>query len=1167
MTKIVLSVPIYICRFMKWTLIITTFIITALLSARAADSFGQTALETRVSVRLHNTPLRTALKTLSQQAQVDFAYNTRALPLNEKVSLVATDQPLSEVLGQLTAPLGLTYRVIGQSILIEKAARKDEPPKARLPAPELPGPVVVTGRVTDTTGWPLPGATVSVTGTAIATRTDGNGAFTLSADAGLQVLVTYLGYRPYTFTITVQQPFQNIILHQQSGSLREVVVSTGYQELPKERATGSFVQVDRALIERSVSTNVIDRLRDVVPGLHFDPGSETLRIHGQTTLFSNADPLIVVDGFPYNSPIGDLNPNDVESISVLKDAAAASIWGTKAGNGVVVITTRKGAYGHPAQVTFNASINIGAKPDLFYIPSMSSADYIATEKQLFGQGYYTATEASTLGLPLSPVVELLIAQRDGKATAAAVNSQLAAFAQNDVRRGLYKYLYRPSVNQQYAASVAGGTANERYFFSAGFDKNLDNLAGNSLDRVTLKATNTWAFFHKKLEFTAGVNLTQNNRATDNPGTINWNRGQFLYPYAQLADAQGNPLAITHDYRQNFIAAAQQKGLLDWSYRPLQELQLANNQAKANDYRVNSGLRYKLPLGFTAELLYQYDFTGGASRNLLDPDSYTVRNLVNHYTQLPSGGVLSRPIPTGAIVDMDNSHSENHDLRAQLDYQHTFARKHELTAIAGYEIQSLHVLDDSYRLYGFDREHAASLPVDGTDVFTYYDNPNSGNLIPQNQGEGDAIDHSISWYGNAAYTYDGRLTVSGSARLDQSNLFGVKANQKGVPLWSAGASWNLSREGFYQLDAVPELKLRATYGYNGNINKSLSAYTTALYWDASNQGSQLPYASISNPPNPNLRWERDQNINLGADFSLKGGRISGSFDYFWKKGIDLIGSTSYAPSSGIIVFTGNDAGTRGHGFDLSLQTRNLVGRLKWVTDFFISYVADVVTEYNQQSTTTAYLSSGSYGQYALLGKPLFAIYSLRWAGLDPANGDPQGYLNGVVSKNWTTILGTATPASLVYNGPSRPPVFGSFRNTLSYGNFSLSANISYELGFYFRKRSERYGNDNGLSSQSGDYQNRWQKPGDEAHTNVPSIPVAPSSARDDFYTYSSALVFKGDNVRLRDARLSYRLKGAELYIYGANLGILWKANKVGQDPDAANTYPAPRTIAGGIRFTY
>jgi hypothetical protein len=539
------------------------------------------------------------------------------------------------------------------------------------------------------------------------------------------------------------------------------------------------------------------------------------------------------------------------------------------------------------------------------------------------------------------------------------------------------------------------------------------------------------------------------------------------------------------------------------------------------------------------------------------------------------GGLIRAIPLGAIMDLDNGVSTGHDLRGQLDFNRTFLEKQEFSAIAGYEVQSLHVLGDTYRLYGYDPEHAVSRPVDGLTVFGDYANPNNAGTIPLNLGESDLADRYRSYYANAAWTYNGRLSVSGSGRLDQSNLFGVRTNQKGVPLWSAGAAWTLSKEGFYHISWLPYLKLRATFGYNGNINKSLSAYTTASYLDGAGSLTRLPYAQIINPPNPGLRWERVRNINFGLDFGALNGRLSGTLEYFLKKGIDLIGNTAFPPSSGISTFTGNTANTSGHGLDFNVTSKNFDGRFNWTTDFFISYVADKVTQYDQVVNTVNYLSYGNYGFFPLQGKPLFAIYSYRSAGLDNGTGDPQGYLDGAVSKDYAALLKAATPQNIIYNGSSRPVVFGSFRNTFGFGGLSLSANITYELGYYFRRNSVRYGYDYGLAQQSGDFARRWQQPGDELRTTVPSIPAVPDTQRDDFYTYSPSLVDKGDNFRLQDLRLDYTFpkgvfsflgnNGLQVYLYAVNLGILWRANKDHIDPDYPNNFPAPRTIAGGIRL--
>ncbi|MEO7215550.1 SusC/RagA family TonB-linked outer membrane protein [Mucilaginibacter sp.] len=1020
----------------------------------------------------------------------------------------------------------------------------------------------LSGRVSTAPGGPLPGASVSLVGTSYGTLSGAGGKFTLAAPAGpYRLRVSYVGLRSRELAVTL--PAKDsllVVLEGAPNELSEVMVSTGYQQLPKERATGSFVLINRALLERSTSTDVLDRLRDVVPGLSFNSIGTRFSVRGQSTLFSNAEPLIVVDGFPYNQPIENLNPNDVESITVLKDAAAASIWGARAGNGVIVITTKKGRNNQPPQVTLTANVTVGERPDLFYVPTMSAVDYIGLEKRLFSEGYFDGAEQGDGHLPLSPAVELLIRQREGQLSAAGLNSGLAALSAHDKRNDLAGYFYRASVKQQYAASLSGGTDMQRYFVSGGYDRNLDQLAGNGYSRFTLTTSDTWALINKKLEFSLGLNYTESDTRRNNPGSLTWNRGDALYPYADLSGT------VTKDHRTAFVEAAPAAGLLDWSYRPLDELRQADNRGKVADVRVSTGLKYKLPFGFSPQVLYRYERSNAVGRNLLGESSYFTRNLVNRYTQDDGSGTLSRAIPSGGILDLDNTVSVNRDIRGQLNYDRSFGTRHEVTAIAGYEVQSLRVLGDSYRLYGYDAGHATSKDVDLVTQYPYYDNPGASNAIPSNTAELDATDHYRSYYANAAYTYDGRITFSASGRIDQSNLFGVRTNQKGVPLYSLGAAWNIGREGFYGLDWLPELKLRASFGYNGNSNKSLSAFTTATYFDGSDSQTRLPYAVIANPPNPGLRWEKVRHINLGLDFGMK--RFSGSIEYFFKKGGDLIGSTAFAPSTGISDFTGNTADTRGHGFDLSLESRNLTGGFGWTTNFIASYVTDRVTGYDKQSAASNYLISGSYGFYALEGRPLYGVYSYAAAGLDGQTGDPQGYLNGAVSRDYAAILAAATPQNLVFHGSSRPTLFGSLRNTFTYQALSLSANISYKLGYYYRRASVRYGNDHGLSQQSGDFALRWQQPGDEAHTVVPSMPAGVNFQRDEFYSYSSALVEKGDHIRLQDIRLGYRIKnGPELYLYAANIGILWRANRSHTDPEVSGSYTLPRTVAGGFRYNF
>ena len=253
---------------------------------------------------------------------------------------------------------------------------------------------ILKGRIISATdSLPLPGASIRIQGNNTGQSTAADGSFSISINEDNVLHVSYLGYQSREINLRLQHDNPLLILLQENENrLSEVVVSTGYQSLPKERATGSFVQVDNELLNRRVSTDVLSRLEDAVPGLVFNrQGDSRISIRGQSTISANAEPLIVLDNFPYEGDINSINPNDIESITVLKDAAAASIWGARAGNGVIVINTKKGRYKQALKVAVNSSVNIGARPDLFYEPKISSSDYIAMEQLLFSRGFYKAS--------------------------------------------------------------------------------------------------------------------------------------------------------------------------------------------------------------------------------------------------------------------------------------------------------------------------------------------------------------------------------------------------------------------------------------------------------------------------------------------------------------------------------------------------------------------------------------------------------------------------------------------------------------------------------------------------------------------------------------------------------------------------------------------------------
>jgi TonB-linked SusC/RagA family outer membrane protein len=1023
---------------------------------------------------------------------------------------------------------------------------------------------------------PLAGANVIIKGTTQGVITDANGTFTIAVRPSDTLSISFIGYEQEEIIITNQTELV-VELSEGIGLLQEIqVFSTGYQDVPAERATGSFVQVDNNLLNRRVSTDLISRIEDVTSGVLFNRGAVTdpISIRGRSTIYANANPLIVIDNFPYDGSLDNINPNDVETITVLKDAAAASIWGARAGNGVIVITTKKGSKRQTPKVSFNSNLTIGAKPDLFYVPRMSVADYIETEKILFDQDYYQAAESSLTKDALSPVVELLIAKRDGMLSAEEADAQIEALKQYDVRNDFDKYFYQKSIKQQYAVSLSGGSDNQNYFLSAGYDKNRNNLVGDGYERFTINARNSYRLLKDKLDLTASIYYTGSKTLNNgiDPGTIRMSNSGGLYPYAHLTDTDGNSLNITHDFRNSFLDESESKGLLNWRYNPLDELKLKDKSNTLADYRISGNASYKILSSLKAEVLYQFWKSNTEGREYFSPESYYARNYVNLFTK-ETAGVLSYAIPKGGILDRRTGTGESHNVRGQLSFNET-SDDHGISAVAGYEVKEVVSQNRSNRYYGYNDDLGSNVPVDYVTAFPQYHLPTSTVKIPYYDSQSEVTDRFVSWYFNAAYTFRDRYTLSASGRKDQSNLFGVKANQRGVPLWSMGASWIISDEGFYDVDVLPFLKIRTTYGFNGNIDKSITANTTAVI-DGTSFYTGLPYMRITNPPNPELQWERIQVFNAALDFEMKNKRLSGTIEYFNKKGLDLIGFAPVAPSTGVTEYRGNTASTTGHGWDVTLNSKNIDGAFQWQTTLLFSQVMTTVDTYKAKNAAYLLIQDGNNGSYVQEGKPVFALYSYDWAGLDPANGDPRGLLEGQPSSDYATIINSATVDNIRYNGASRPTVFGAIRNTFSWKNLSLSFNISYRMGYYFRRNSVTYGTMKALGGH-GDYYDRWQTTGDEQHTDVPSIPIVPSSYRDDFYRYSSVLVEKGDHIRLQDVNLTYTMNRSGIpwlpvervqwYVYANNLGILWKSTNLVRDPDY-QTAPPLRSISFGLKVDF
>jgi TonB-linked SusC/RagA family outer membrane protein len=1041
------------------------------------------------------------------------------------------------------------------------------------------------GTVLSADSLPLAGATIKILDPSRTLLTNAEGIFEMSLPAGkYTVNVYYLGYK--TKYVEIEVPLKQelrILLESVSTNLQEVNVSTGYQTLPKERATGSFSVVGPGKLSQQISTNVLSRLDGMASGFLSDHSASSTgspMIRGLSTIQGPKGPLIVLDNFPYEGDLNNINPNDIQSITLLKDAAAASIWGTRAGNGVIVITTKKGNYNKPLELSLTMNYSVAGKPDLSKLKVMNNNDFIEVEKLLYASGYYDSETNATSVSALSPVVEILESQRTGTITPQAAGLMIEELKFHDVRDDFDRYLYQNMQNRQISLNLSGGASNYNWNASAGLDKNTSNL-DVGYQRVNIRFQQNYKPF-KKLTISTGIFYTQSENESGKPGYGEViSRSGSLYPYARFADQQGNSLPIVKDYRQVYKASAGAGKLLDWQYYPLEDYKHAIATSNLNDILINAGLTYELPFHLSANLNYVYERQQITAKTDNDAQSYFARNIVNTFTQLNQSSELIYKVPQGGILDVSNAYLNVHQIRAQLTYNHTWGN-HEISAIAGGELRQAANSSTSNRFYGYDNQVLTYGNVDYTqsypDILSGYNQ-----FIPNVSGLEERLNRFVSIYSNFAYTFKGQYILSASARRDASNLFGLNSNDKWNPLWSAGAAWEISKAKFYNSNWLPYLKFRATYGFSGNTDPSLAAVNTIFYVTL-NPYVLTPYSRFSNYANPQLRWETSRMINLGFDFSTKNNRVSGSLEWYQKKGTDLFGNSVMDYTTGIgTSIIKNVAGMKGNGFDLDLQSMNIKGDFSWTTDLNLSRYKDKVSSYYLRSEqgSSFITGSGMTNISGEIGRPVYAMYGYKFNGLDPQTGDPLGVLNGEISNDYAAITGPDTRLSdLVYFGSAIPTTFGGFGNTFRYKQLSVDIRLSYKLGYYFRRSSINYSNLFASWEGHSDYAMRWQRPGDEQSTSVPSMVYPNSFSRDDFYNGSEALVTKGDHVRLQFINLSYRFdndqwkkmpfKSIVVQANLSNLGILWHANKQGLDPDyASDKYSIlpSRTFSMGLSVNF
>ncbi|HEX8015704.1 MAG TPA: SusC/RagA family TonB-linked outer membrane protein, partial [Flavobacterium sp.] len=733
----------------------------------------------------------------------------------------------------------------------------------------------------------------------IGTTTDFDGKFQLRIAKNVTSLrVTFMGYVSYTLDLSAQKDY-TINLKSETAKLQEVVV-TGYQKIEKRKLTAAVTKIDMAAIQQTGVSSIDQLLVGQIAGVAVStpsgaPGAPAkIRIRGTASLSGTQDPLWVLDGLPLegyevpknydkdnidllnNYSIAGLNPDDIKDITILKDAAATAIYGARAANGVIVVTTKKGRAGKMV-VSFNTNVFITQRPDFSKLNLMNASQKVDLELDMASRADLTYRDnVGEISRILNGSNELAAYRTGGfSALNPATQQSINALRNNNTNWG--NLIYQNAVNTQHGLSLSGGGEKSDYYFSLGYFDEKGTTIGTGFKRYNLTLKNNFEITDK---FKVGVGIFGSESKTTsyltdtdaytNPGNYSRNVNPYLTPY----NADGS-----YKYDQD-IAGYSDRYV---PFNILEERENTSYDLKTRAVKALLDAEYKITrdLKVTSQLGLQLDNT--SSEKFADKDTYYTRK-EKERSRYFTNGAYNYFLPEGGIIQNANTDFFQYNLKTMVNYSKTFGEKHEVEAMVGNELRRNYVTTISTKGFGFDKNTLTTKPI----MF-----PNSSfanDAIYRTYQKSENENAFASFFATASYTYNRKYSVFGSVRYDGSDLFGVDPKYKYLPLWSTSASWTVSEEDFLKDNlTLSNLRLRASYGLQGNIDKNTSPFVVGRYGNATILPGQTEQTiSVENPPNDKLRWEKTTNTNLGMDLGLFNNRISIVTDFYGRKSTDLIG---------------------------------------------------------------------------------------------------------------------------------------------------------------------------------------------------------------------------------------------------------------------------------------
>ena len=1130
-----------------------------------------------ITLGFNQEKLFNALLAVEEASGFQMVFPGEPVTAAHLVDLSREERTVAETLQLILKGTNLSFKQTGNTIVLFLADAMEA-------APASQQKVTVRGSVSDENGEPLPGAVVmpkndlSINGTV----TDAEGNFFLPNVATDEVLVfSFLGYEAQEMAVEGRTSV-NVALLPGAQLLEELVV-TGYQSIARGKVTGAVSTVGSDILQERYTTDIISNLEGRVPGLVTNGDNITIR--GTGSLHAVNNPLIVVDGMPIEGSWRDLNPYDVESVTVLKDAAATAMYGSRASAGIIVITTRKPQEAGRISVDVQANFSIDQKRNLDYADNflMTPAQQVDTESDYYKYRYITEGTAvnnrvsfrdNTLNKnqPYSPIQYAYYRLGENMTSEAEVDALLDELRQNNYAKEYGEHILRNHLVQQY--NVAVRSMSDKYQSSLVFNYKHDNSGyiNESDHRFTIFYKGEYKMA-KWLKLNFGVNsILQNSHYSSYDGWLNKARDPFSeFAYSRLLNDDGS-----HANHSRFG-----NGLFtdDPAFRPshynaLQEMAYDQTKYDRQSSRYNGGLLFYLAEGLTAQGQFIYESERNTSSRFSEAESYLMRMMRNAYT-VQKDGSWDYMIPeTGGRLVTDNRKGDYWTTRGQVNYSRVFAQRHALDLLAGMEFRETRYKGTRGLLMGYDDQLQTqnTANMDLVELRAWQSNPyyydmntvSFFGLIESGMGlHPEAWHRFASGYGNLTYTYDKKYNLFGSFRKDYADVYGLNSKYRGKPLWSVGASWVASDEAFMkEVSWVDYLKVRTSYGITGNIVPGVNSIMVADTKIPVNTWTQQPRARIDRPANPYLTWEKTATTNIGLDFGLLQTRLRGALDFYYKNADDVYALKTLEPTTGFSEMWMNMASLYNKGVELDMTYDWFTGRdrnrLYWSTNMTMAYNHNEITHIESLAKTAGELA-GDY-QY-MKGYPTSAMWSYRYGGLtDEGQRMFLDHENTALTGN--QISGKDIDA-VIFSGQRDPKITMGLSNTFRYRGFSLAVMAVYYGDYYMRSLQEGT-----LSSPLGAYNpgpmasyllNAWTP--EHTDTTVPGIFQNDRSSNTDgsgAYNYLDIYVQRADFIKIRNIVLGYDLpqswtaksgmQNANLRFQIDNPAALWTKNQVGVDPE-------------------